>query len=158
MHQDYRWTRLVFLWHSATSTKQRGHRKCDMHAVQSCHVHSCHHSISVHFRRPLESRAKRCENISHHNGLHRWPTAHTSHRKQGRPAKKCEDDLNTYLEPARPNPENNDLTNDTTWPIVAEVGKTWDDMEHDFVNSRPNQPAQFALPTSHNWDVKMTAE
>ena len=50
---------------------------CDTFPVYLCHVLLCHHCICVHFRRALESQAKRCLHISHHVGLHRLPTAHT---------------------------------------------------------------------------------
>ena len=36
-----------------------------------CHLSSCQHCTCVHFRRALESHAKRCFHISHHIGLHR---------------------------------------------------------------------------------------
>ena len=37
-----------------------------------CHVLLCHLCVSVHFRRALESQAKRRIHISHHIGLHRF--------------------------------------------------------------------------------------
>ena len=36
---------------------------CDIFPVHLCHVLQCHHCICVHFRRALESQAKRCLHI-----------------------------------------------------------------------------------------------
>ena len=45
---------------------------CDIFPVHLCHVLLCHLCICVHFRRALESQAKRCFHICHHIGLHRF--------------------------------------------------------------------------------------
>ena len=47
-------------------------RSCDNFPVHLCHVLLCHHCTWVHFRRALESEAKRCFHICHHVGLHRF--------------------------------------------------------------------------------------
>ena len=39
--------------------------------VHLCHLLLCQHCTCVHFRRALETQAKRCFHISHHIGLHR---------------------------------------------------------------------------------------
>ena len=52
---------------------------CDIFPVHLCHVLLCHHCICVHFRRALESQAKRCLHINRHIGLHRLSTAHILH-------------------------------------------------------------------------------
>ena len=51
--------------------------RCDIFPVHQCHVLLCHHCICVHFRRALESQAKRCCHICHHIGFHRL--AHSGH-------------------------------------------------------------------------------
>ena len=40
--------------------------------VHLCHMSLCHHCTCVHFRRALESQAKRCFDIRHHIGSHRF--------------------------------------------------------------------------------------
>ena len=47
-------------------------------------------------------------------------TKQQGYRKQGRPAKRWEDDLNTHLQLGRTNRDNNDLTSDMTWLTTAE--------------------------------------
>ena len=42
-------------------------------------------------------------------------TQQKGYEKQGRPAKRWEDDLNAYPQPTRYNRDDNDLTSDTTW-------------------------------------------
>ena len=56
--------------------------------------------------------------------------------KQGRPAKRWEDDINAYLQPATTNRNKNDLTNDTTWLTTAQDGLKWDSTGSVFVSSR----------------------
>ena len=46
-------------------------------------------------------------------------TKQKGYRKQGRPPKRLEDDLNTYLHPDRTNRDNNELTSDMTWLSTA---------------------------------------
>ena len=57
------------------------------------------------------------------------------HLKQGRLAKRCEDDLNTYLQPTRVLRVNNDFTSDMTWLTTAADSSEWDAMESDFIGS-----------------------
>ena len=48
------------------------------------------------------------------------------HWKPGRPVKRCEDDLNAYLQPARTNRDNNDFTSETTWQQAQANNTTHD--------------------------------
>ena len=66
-----------------SSCRTRRVDSCDIFPVHLCHVLLCHHCICVHFRRALESQAKRCLHISHHIGLHRLSTAHSHHIRSG---------------------------------------------------------------------------
>ena len=67
------------------------------------------------------------------------------YRKQGRPAKRWEDDLNTYSQPDRTNRDNNDLTSDMTWLTTTEdtqtTSTTHDLYQHDFENPTNNTRA-----------------
>ena len=82
-------------------------------------------------------------------------TKEKRHRKQGRPAKRWEDDLNIYLQPDRTNRDNNDLTSDATWPITAEDTSIWDAVERDVISSRlkqthdPINTTTTTQPTTH---------
>ena len=52
-------------------------------SVHLCHVLLCHLCTCVHFRRALESQAKRCFHICHHIGSHRLSTTHSTHIDSG---------------------------------------------------------------------------
>ena len=56
---------------------------CDIFPIHLCHVLLCHHCICVHFRRALESQAKRRFHTYHHIGLHLLSAAHTPHIGSG---------------------------------------------------------------------------
>ena len=58
-------------------------------------------------------------------------TKQKGYRKQGRPPKRLEDDLNTYLHPDRTNRDNNELTSDMTWLSTAVDTSNWDATESD---------------------------
>ena len=62
-----------------------------------------------------------------------------SNRKQGRPAKRWEDDVKLYLQPTEVHRYNNDFANYTTWVTAAQDGLKWDSVESDFVSSRLKQ-------------------
>ena len=51
--------------------------------------------------------------------------------KQGGPAKRWEDDLDTYLQPDRTNRDNSDLTSD-----IAEDNSKWDAIDSDFISDK----------------------
>ena len=72
-------------------------------------------------------------------------TKQKGYRKQGRPAKRWEDDLNINLQPDR-------STSDWTWLTIAEGRSTWDAMESDFVSSKLKQPARPTTPYHHDCD------
>ena len=71
-------------------------------------------------------------------------------RKQGRPAKRWEDDLNIYSQPDRASRDNTDLTSDMTWLTSAEDSSKWDAMGSDFTSSRLKQPARPTTPITTN--------
>ena len=69
--------------HSAITSKHgtSSGTKCDIFPVHFCHLLLCHHCTCVHFRRALESQAKRCIHIlSSHRVA---PIAHRAHSPQG---------------------------------------------------------------------------
>ena len=94
------------------------------------------------------------------------------YRKQGRPAKRWEDDLNAYQQPTRSNRDNNDLTSDTTWLTTASMesdfvskqtranNTTHDTYHHDYDkptnNARPKQQVRLRLTTKTKTTVKTT--
>ena len=67
-------------------------------------------------------------------------TTQKSYHKQGGLAKIWEDDINTYLQHARNNRDNSDLTNGTTWFSTAQDGVEKDSMESD--SKRHRQPTR----------------
>ena len=67
-------------------------------------------------------------------------------RKQGRAAKRWEDDLDIYFQPDRSNRDTNDLTSDMTWPTTADDSSKWDAVESDLKRSRLKQPARPLSP------------
>ena len=67
-------------------------------------------------------------------------TKQKGYSKQGRPAKRWEDDLNTYWPPEKTNRANNDLTRDMTWLTTTKDNSKCDDVESDFTNNRSKQP------------------
>ena len=71
---------LLFHFFGATDGCKRCNTAyCDMFTGHLCHVLLCHLCICVHFRRALESQAKR--HICHHIGLHRFCTLRTAPRR-----------------------------------------------------------------------------
>ena len=66
-------------------------------------------------------------------GTQRYQPNRKGYRKQGRPAKRWEDDINTNLHPR----DNNDLTTDPKW----------DFMENDSVSSTLRQPTRPTTPS-----------
>ena len=57
-------------------------------------------------------------------------TEQKGYHKQGRPAKRWEDDFNIYSQPDRSNRDKNDLTSDMTWLKTAEDSSKWDAQAH----------------------------
>ena len=78
------------------------------------------------------------------------------YRKQVRPTKRWEDDINLYLQATKAHRDNNDLTNDTTWLVTAQDGLKWDSMERYFVSSRLEQPIRPTTPIDTTTTAKTT--
>ena len=77
-----------------------------------------------------------------------WKPYHPSRKgtgKQGRPVKRCEADINAYLQPARTNRDNNDLTKDTTWLTAAE-----DSLKQQARPTTPITATATTQPTTHD--------
>ena len=71
--------------------------------VHLCHVLLCRFCVCVHFRRALESQAKRCFHISHHIGLHRFAhTAHSTHNCEAAHGEKQDVARQRFKEGFRP--------------------------------------------------------
>ena len=100
------------------------------------------HGITSWFLRQSKKCWKQARIIAKHHDdrwtrlISKWsPSISTKQRgylKQGRPARRWEDDINSYLQPTKVHGGNNDLTNNTAWLTAAHDGLKLDSMDSYF--------------------------
>ena len=80
--------------------------------------------------------------------ISKWsPAILTKQKGHRRPAKRWEEDISSFPNPTKVHGDNNDLTNDTTWPSAAQDGLA--DSRQDPHSSRQRQPNQQQPDKQH---------
>ena len=139
-----------------TTTHDIKYQHAPTHTAQWNHVVAAS-GITWWILRQSRMRWKQARAIAKHHEC-RWTTLipqwsslmstkARGYRKQGRPAKRWEDDISLHLQPTKVHRDNNDLTNVTTWLTAAQDGLLWDSMEEsDFVSEQTQKTSKTPRP------------